>query len=210
MQNRKSLTLNDDAQASLPGNLDVQYLLWLRCFPREPLTYAAYLAGALLLALFIGPLFWLPVALMLAVAVFSAIRIKEHFRSGCINPACVVSLNPPLIAAYTDLTTGRAPWPVVKVLPHPLHRMHGGAPAVGTRLVVVALYSGEMGKPHWDDFDPIVANCVTRNEAAIEKAFSRLSEENWSDLKIGLQQVPQPYKLGLYPVRVSSQNQTSP
>jgi hypothetical protein len=66
--------------------------------------------------------FLLPVALSL----LTFWRAREHFWYGDINPAIVISLRPSLIAVYGDLSTGGAPFRVIKVLPHRLNQMSGG------------------------------------------------------------------------------------
>jgi hypothetical protein len=58
-------------------------------------------------------------------------------------------------------------------------------------------------KPYWDDFSPMVIQYVTDDPAVIQDALRRLSESGdvWSELQIGLAQVPQPYRIGLYRVQ---------
>jgi hypothetical protein len=65
--------------------------------------------------------FLLPVALSL----LTFWRAREHFWCGD-KPCDCDSLRPSLIAVYGDLSTGGAPFRVIKVLPHRLNQMSGG------------------------------------------------------------------------------------
>ena len=133
-----------------------------------------------------------------------AVRIQEHFIHGCANPAVVVSMTPPLVAVSGDLTLRRGDhWPVVKIIAQPLDRVRGPRPKVGDRLATVALYYGFYNKPHWDNFFPIVANCVTDDEETLRELMSRLDSEEgaWEELEAHLKQVPTPYRPGLYWIR---------
>ena len=73
-----------------------------------------------------------------------------HFALGCANPATVVSLNPPLLAVYTDLTTGERAYPVIKIL-----RDSGIPSSVGDKFATVSLYQGSTEAERWEDFDSV-------------------------------------------------------
>ena len=90
-------------------------------------------------------------------------RIQGQFEHGCANPAQVLSLDPPLIAALTDLTKGGYPTPVIKVLKQPLGK-HAGPPLkVGQIIPTVAFYEDRFDQgPHWSTFDPKL--CGVRNK----------------------------------------------
>lgn len=127
------------------------------------------------------------------------IHLREHFSGGCVNPAIVVSQSPPLVAVSTDLRKWDEPYPVIKILEQPLHKLPGGIPPVGTRLATVALYcAGEEQLPHWIDFNPIVVNCVTDSQADIDRVFRSISLRDWQDLQDGLRCVEKRTQLGLY------------
>lgn len=130
---------------------------------------------------------------------FLAIRAREHFLYGCVNPGVVVATNPPLVAVFTDLTTGKEPHHVIKILSHPLGWMKNGVPSVGTKLATVALYEGSSQKARWDDFHPIVVNCVTGDRADIERVFQSIPKCEWEQLEVGLNYI-QTIKPGLYDI----------
>lgn len=143
--------------------------------------------------------FWLGISRQVNQLIFLAIRIREHFIYGCVNPAVVVSSQPPLVAVFTDLTTGKGSHHVIKILPQPLRWMKHGIPPVGTRLATVALYKGNGQKGYWDDFHPVVINCVTGNTVDIERVFQSISHKEWEELEAGLGYL-QTTKPGLYPI----------
>jgi len=114
----------------------------------------------------------------------------------------VVAHAPDLIAVYSDLSTGGEPYPVVKVLRHPLDRMTGGRPPLGTRLATVALFRGAPNRPRWIDFTPIAVNCASSDTAAIERVVAGIRQREWQAMEEALRQVPTPYRPGVYPVKL--------
>ena len=197
----QSITVDNNSRASNPGALRVSYLHWARAFPTGPISITLLFVLFAALAVTVNWFFWIPFALVIPVAALILIRTREHFVSGCVNPAVVVSQDPCLVAVCTDLSTGMAgSYPVIKVLPQPLKHMPGGAPKVGTRLAAVALYYGTGEGGHWDGFDPVVINCVTGNRQDIDRVFSTISIADWKELGAGLKQVRTPRTPGLYPV----------
>ncbi len=187
--------------ASNPGDLRVNYVRYFLAFPDRPLVLAAVLLGALALAWWVHWGFWILAGLAALVNLFFWYGVRMHFRYGCVNPARVVATDPYLVAVVTDLNTGGGGnWDVVKILRQPLGRMTGGPPALGDRLATVALYRGNVDASHWDDFFPKVVNCVTTDEAEIERVFRSLGPQEWKELDEGLRQVPRPYEPGLYRV----------
>jgi hypothetical protein len=130
--------------------------------------------------------------------IFIIHRTKEHFLHGCVNPGIVISHEPALVAVFTDLTTGNWAYPAIKILPQPLERLKDGIPAVGTKLATIALYEGIKEHEHWDDFHPVVINCVTRNSQDIKRVFLSIPEWEWQALEQGLKQIYKSKKPGLY------------
>jgi hypothetical protein len=197
-EKKRSFTLDDQTTASLPGNVRVNPLRYARHFP----TWPDILAGSVVLlaaSALTNPAYIVLSFLMLVVNGFYWYRVKEHFLHGCINPAVVVNTNPLLIAVSTDLTTGWKPWPVIKILRHPLKSIAGRPPQVGMRLSTVALYQASLtDDSHWSNFQPIAVECVTTDAASIRHTMSQLGDDSWRELECKLRQVPQPWKPGLY------------
>jgi len=203
--------VSKDTFASLPGCLAVQYPAWVRCFPARTVPQifllALLLAGAMTLLLAThSPLGLWPFGLGAAALVrrldLKFRLIREHFQHGCLNPGRVVSLDPPLVAVYTDMThTPGQSWPAVKVLRQPLNRARGARPRLGDRVATVALYCGSRQRPHWGDFSPVAAQCVTDDQGAVRRALARLDadpDDAWAALDRALALVPTPTAPGLY------------
>lgn len=207
-------TPRPQAYASLPGQMAVQWPVWVRCFPERVALPAAGIVVLLILAVcllvFNGAKGLAPTAFLAILIYRLAMRlerayalVRRQFLGGCVNPARVIG--PDLIAVYTDLskTEGDA-WPVIKILPQPLSRAPGARLRVGDRLAAVALYKGAAPqKPHWDDFVPIAANCVTADEGDLKRLMAGLDAEagEWENLDRYLGQVTTPTRPGLYRMR---------
>ncbi len=199
------------AYASLPGQMSVQWPVWVRCFPGSvalPATLILILLALLVcLLIFTGAKGLIPSAALVAVIyrLWQRIerayaRVRRQFNGGCVNPARVVA--PDMIAVYTDLSnSGGGFWPSIKIVRQPLSRSPGRPPRVGDRLAAVSLYGGSMSsKPYWDDFFPIAANCVTADEADLRRLMANLDAEagEWDNLDRYLSKVPTQTRPGLY------------
>lgn len=227
---KRTFTLDDYTQASNPGGLHLNYLCWIRSFPQEPVRLISSLTVTIgcallvnwalwsgisallheripilpfiLITLFlpINSAFWMVISPILHKARFLAIHIRERFLYGCVNPGMVISSNPTLVAVFTDLRTRETPYHVIKVLPQPLKRTKIGIPAVGTRLATIAVYEGNAQKGNWDDFHPIVINCVTDNQADLDRVLQSIPDWEWLELEVGLREIPK--ESGLYSINV--------
>lgn len=187
--------------ASNPGMLRVSYLRFALAFPTWFLVWHGALLVSILLTALVHWGFGVLVLLFAYAVHLYWHRVKYQFISGCVNPGQVISVSPPLVAVRTDLSKGWCDCPVVKVLRQPLSRMAGGAPQVGDRVATAAFYQQiNQNLPHWDDFSPIVIDCVTGNRGDIERVFATLEDSDWEELAEGLEQLPQPVSPGLYRV----------
>ena len=204
-------------RASQPGKLiAIDKILWMRCFPKEtalPIVLSVILAllglalvgtvgwqAAPALIFFVAPIFFLWKRVQKAQR-----QVLRHFRGGCICPAEVVSLNPFLVAVSSDLSKGgNEKWPVIKILRQPLERVPKRHFSLGDRLTAVALYHNSAPNlPHWDDFSPIVTDCVTADPQELARMREVLDAEpdEWDDLTRNLATLPKPVKTGLFWVR---------
>src|SRR5437667_6358329 len=102
-----------------------------------------------------------PPLILFAAAAHHPEFVREYFETCDLNPGVVLSHAPDLIAVHADLSTGFSPYPVVKVLPHPLRRMTGGRPLIGTRLATIASYRSGRRTDRWADVKPVAVNCAT-------------------------------------------------
>lgn len=186
--------------ASNPGRLRVNYLRWLIHKPAWPLGWAAAALAALAGAVWLHWAFWIPAALLLLCNAFYWFRLKTHFERGDANPGLVVSATPPLVAVATDLTKGFGSYPAVKVFAAGPLRVAGRRPEAGDRVATVSLYApgSDASLPHWADFDPHPAEYVTADPAALAGLMATFTPGDWDNLSRLLEQVPRPYRPGLY------------
>lgn len=204
-------SIDTRSQASLPGQVVVQYTQWIRCFPRQTvpqlLLVVLILAGALglMLGTHTAMSLWPFAVGMVAVgrrldAKFR--KIRDHFLHGCLNPGVVVSVSPCLVAVMTDMShrSGES-WPAIKITPQPLDRTSGPRPKIGDRVATVALYYGSQQRPRWDDFVPIAVPCVSTRREDVTQSLARLEADRpdvWGEMDRALASVPTPTRPGLY------------
>ncbi len=195
----KSLTLDNETQASNPGQINVHVFKYWSSYPFWPTIWF----GSTLTFL-VGGLLWLP--LLIGAIICGLLmglywtRVREHFRHGCALPAIVLSVDQQLVAFLTDLSTGEGSYPAVKILQQPIQKMTGGTPKKNQRLVGVALYEASPSQnDHWATFHPKVANCVTTDEQAIQRTFETIAESDWQELVDALAKIPRK-TAGLHPL----------
>jgi hypothetical protein len=131
---------------------------------------------------------------------------RRHFIIGDLNPAVVVSVNPPLAAVFTDL--GKQPpypaYPIIKVVSVRLSGRDGEPPPqVGEKLVVVSVYFADArpGAPAWANINPIPAYVATGDPQTHRALAEHLGESQWDELNAYLSQVRKPYRKGLFRLR---------
>ncbi len=195
-----------DSQASNVGGITLQPGIYIRCFPGKCILLL--LAALVVLGVAVGLGMagqWRALTAWVVFAgggvVFAIRRVEEQFRHGDVNPSRVMSLNPPLIAVLADLNTGAGPARAfVKVVRQPLNRLSGGPLRLGDNVATVALYKGKPEKGVWDDIDPVLTACGTRDEAELQRVLSSITPDQWASLDFALPQIPTPLKAGFYPV----------
>ncbi len=101
------------------------------------------------------------------------------FRCGCVLPAVVIDRNPWKAAVYTDLRTGPAGRPAVKVIAANLNKLTGGTPVVGQRIACVANYGGNLRETAWKDFYPSVVGLGVRSKSELAAITATLGEGDW-------------------------------
>jgi hypothetical protein len=189
--------MDDRSIASKPGGVRVDYRRYAAHFPFWPVVFG----GALLVSLLwtaTRPKLW-PVALVtVALNFLYWLRVRLHFRLGCVNPAKVVSLAPFTLAVMTDLTTGEHPYRAIKILRHPLPR--GLQYEAGARCATIATYTGKRDAEHWEDFLPVMVDCATISRTKSEEMVRGITAEEWAEFDESLNRLPQPLKLGIYPL----------
>ena len=184
-------TVNNDTAASTPGRLALNRLQWFRCYPKWPLIWGISLLTLVCLTAFHDVGWWVLAALVLLMNSLYWTRVREHFGSGDVCPAMVISVQPLLIAVGTDMTTGSGNYPVIKVISIPGASLPSRQRVVGTRLATVALYNGSLDEPHWRDFYPRPAGAATTDAGMIDGMMARIPKELWKDFDFWYQQVPE-------------------
>jgi len=184
--------------ASNPGMFRVSLLHYSRAYPKWPVIWTGGLVVSLMLC--IASLWFIILAAFFAFATwFYFNAVKSQFVAGCVNPGIIVSVKPPLVAVYTDLTKGGSQFPVVKIQQHPIHRMCTGAPEKGQKVTTVAFYEAmEEELEHWTDFRPRLTACATGDRRIVQKQMKTIEAEDWAHLKSAISQVPKPLSPGLY------------
>ena len=187
--------------ASNPGHVAVNKLKYISSYPKWFWIWH----GGLLLSLalcFVSLLFVLGVMFFAFCCYMYWKRITTQFRSGCTNPAQVISIDPPLVATMTNLTKGLIDADVIKICPEPLGKFSTGMPALGQKLATIALYEDDFcdDSGHWSSFDPRRVNLVTKDVSAIGRVVASVEQKSWQELSAGLAQLSQPYQPGHYRV----------
>ncbi len=188
-------------QASNPGRVAWERKEWLNYYPMPMLIWFLLIAGLVTLACITQSNFFaIPVVLLLPVPFIFMGWIRQLFWHGCINPAVVVSLDPLLIAVYTDMSKGFGNYPVVKILKIPRQCIEDGELKKGSRLATVAFYfdKPKKPKPHWVDFKPYPVLCGTSDTRTLTRTFRSIPDVEWQLLETTLPKVPKPYQPGLY------------
>lgn len=202
-QEQNSWTLDNNSQASNPGKLRVNVLHWYSNYPLWPTIWLVPFVLSLGLAVVVHAVFWVPTILLGAMNWLYWQRVREHFRCGCALPGVVVSVDPMLIAVYTDLTMGHGSYPAIKIIEKSLATINGVEPKPGITLPLVALYHQNPTHdiPHWANFDPRPVQCATKNVSQIKRILSTFDSDDWAEFRRDLAQVPRPYEPGLYMIR---------
>jgi len=191
--------MSEAAQATTPGNLHpsrekfLDYYCgnsWGRPFHR----FCTYLPWDARYLPFVGG------------TIFQWTAIQEHLQHGCLNPAMVVDASTNLIAVFTNLAAGGdVHFPVVKVLKERLELVPQERVVIGSRFAAAAVYyptKESLRQGRWNDFSPIVVDCLVEDRAACDAALARLKPLAWHSLDIGLSALSRPFKEGLFRVNV--------
>lgn len=164
----RTQTLNDNSTASDPGGIRLSHDKLRRFHPElyEPKGLWRWLGR-------ISPLqrFWLT-------------RKTEHLLHGDSRAALVISVQPLLVAAYTDELD------CIALLQFPPELAAEYGLQVGTRLLTVNLYApgstpaadlenGPASYRRYSNFDPLIAEFVSDDQPRIEFRKAEISEAEW-------------------------------
>ena len=189
-------TFDSSTRAALPGNLKVSRRMYARYFGDSP---GEWLTRTVCCRL---PWFmhrWPGVGTHL----HHWTQMCEVLEHGCLNPAMVLDTRRGLVAAFTNLSNHeRRPRPVIKIFEERLHLI---APPVGegARIAVASVYwrKGEDPRADWDDFSPIVTDCLA-DGTQCRAARERIKPTAWAALDAALAGMTQRDELGLFTATV--------
>jgi hypothetical protein len=205
---QQSWTLDNSTSASQPGGIRVEFFRWFQSYPKWPSIWGGMLFLSLVLAIAYSKFFWVAFLVALIINVFYWQRVRDHFLHGCVNPAVIVSVEPMLIAAATDLSTGQGTYPAIRIFESSLSSVCGQEPKIGTRLATVALYSSGTNEhaPKWDSFDPRPVDCATTDQTVMSHTMNAIDQESWQQLQSWLAYIPRPFQPGLYNIENSEEH----
>ena len=184
--------------ASNPGKFKASILQYSKAYPKWPMIWFGGLFASIIMCI-VTPWFLIVAAFFAFATWFYCTQLRTQFIAGCVNPGIIVSIQPPLVAIYTDLAKGGNKFPVVKIEAHPIHRMSTGAAEQDQKITTVAFYeSMEDELEHWTDFIPRLTACATSDRRIIQKQLKSIESDDWANLKAALSQVPKPLTPGLY------------
>ena len=130
-------------------------------------------------------------------------HLRERFMYGDINPAVIVDGQAGLVAAYTDLDTKvQKRFPVINIFVEKLNRLPS-LPSDGDTFAAVSLYGGDgytKRTQRWHTFHPVVIDCVVRDQARCEFRKAMIPDAQWKALALGLSQIPDKTRPGIYDI----------
>ncbi len=170
----KTQTLDDNTFASNPGLITLSHSK-LRCL--QPNLYPSKLRKFLNPNIEKNIQFWLT-------------HIEEHLSNGDSRAAIVVSVEPPLVAAYTDELD------CVVLLEFDYHAAAAIDFKMGTRLLTVNTYAsreegvasdlkiGSEDLGNWGNFAPFIAEFFSDDMARIQARKAEISEDEWKRTEV--------------------------
>ena len=164
--------------ADTPSHINVNLFRWLSFRTWLALTWIGMLIASILLS-FVSTLGGAMIAVLLLVAASYWFRVWKFYWHGGLIPAVVVSEEPLLVAAYSNLSQVSEFLPYVKVQQVRL----GGAPKLGQRVVALAWYTMPVSGRTWVDFKAFPLSQATANAEIHAAAEVKLGEDSWQLLQ---------------------------
>lgn len=185
--------------ASNPGLLRVNWWRYATAFPKWPLIWHSLFIPFALFTVLFHWAFAIGLLLVAAACVWYWKLVGAHFIGGCINPGIVLSTDPSLLAAHTNLSRSGEDWNCIKILPHPWAKMSTGPVVPFQRVATIATYQAMTNElPHWDNFFPKCVDLVSANEQDLTRIMMAVEPGEWDELLQALAQLPRPFQVGLY------------
>ncbi len=133
---------------------------------------------------------------------------RERFMYGDTNPAMVLDVRARLVAVYTDLD-GRLEkrFPVVRIFVEQLDRLPS-PPKAGDTFAAVSLYGQDAQTAktgRWSTFHPMVVDCVVGDSTKCEFRKAMIPDAQWKALELGLAQIPNQTRPGIYDITLPAE-----
>lgn len=195
---QQALDKGQPFQALNPAWLSVNFLKYFRNFP-YPLMWRV---GLLLTG--IG-LCWFTI-LGILPAIFAGYLIYRHLKwvqqkylSGCICPGKILSLNPPVLAVYVDLSISQNSCGVIRLMEQPFHLLDRVTARPG-RTAAVCYFMGLCPpySDHWMTPLPTMPHFVTDRKLELQRVYDSIPDGQWEYLEQGLKQLPANPELRTY------------
>lgn len=185
-------------QALNPAWLSVNYLRYFRVFP-YPLMWRI---GLLLTG--IG-LYWftvlgIPLAILAGFLIYRHLKwVQRKYLSGCICPGKILSLKPPVLAVYVDLSISQNSCGVIRLMEQPFHLLDRATARTG-RTATVCYFMGLCPpySDHWMVPLPTMPQFVTDQQLELQRVYDSIPDEQWEYLEQGLKQLPTSPELRTY------------
>ena len=177
--------------AANPALLRVNLWKYFRSFPYPFMLRLGLLAMALGLSTItcIG----YPLVLACAYFMFRLVQsVRKKFVSGCICPARILTVDPPVIAVYSDLSLGVGSCKVIRLMEQPLHRLEPFRARPG-RISTVCFFQGMCPgfSDHWFMPLPTITELASNKTIELKRAFDSIPDSLWEELEQGLTQLPE-------------------
>ncbi|MBK8476293.1 MAG: DUF3239 domain-containing protein [Opitutaceae bacterium] len=193
-------TLDPRAEAKIPGQLAPARRKFARYYGHTPMEMALLCLGSFL------PLWGAPPVLGMKACAWRWLRTREHLQFGCLCPSMIVDREQQLVATFTNLNArGERSIPAIQITAEPLHLLPRSLAEEGTQLASACLFTGtekSFDVGYWDDFTPLLVDCLVSDQAACTAARGRLKRLAWTALMMGVAELKGHHSIGLHRVSV--------
>ena len=190
----------NEAFATNPANVKPSFLMVFRQDLPAIITIGVLISLIFVpLGLFVWNWLWLGMLLIPAFVVLVYGGTRRLLRLGACCPAKVVSLDPPRLAIYSDMTMRLDAFhPAITVKEFNSKGLSGGPVQIGDNLVVAAFYEpGDEAMPNerWKGLSATATiRGVTSNAHDIQRTFESVEADEWERLEEGARLVRPPFE----------------
>lgn len=189
----------DEAFATNPASVKPEFFVVLR-HELTTLVVIAILASVVVVPLGWFVWKWLWIGMLLIPFGYWAVfyGTSRLMKMGACCPAKVLSLDPPRLAVFTDMSMrDDASHPAIVVKEFSAKKITGARLKVGDKLAVAAFYeAGDEAFPEerWKRLSVIQpVRSVTSNADDVRRTLQSIDQEEWNQLDAGIKQIRPPY-----------------